>query len=51
MTTRTAFAATHAAALVLSFVMTFGTFSSVTSLSSPAHAGALLVQADQAARS
>jgi hypothetical protein len=41
----------NAAALVLSLAMTFGVFSSVTSLSAPSHAGALLVQADQAPRS
>jgi hypothetical protein len=43
MTTRT-----HtAAALVLSFVMTLGIFSSVTRLSSPQHAGAVLAQLEQ----
>jgi hypothetical protein len=47
MTTRTA----HAAALVLSVVMSLGIFSSVTRLAAPAHAGALLVQAEGAARS
>lgn len=46
MTTRT----THAAALVLSIVMTFGIFSSVTSLSASAHAGAQLAQVASAAR-
>jgi hypothetical protein len=47
MTTRTA----HVAALALSLVMTLGIFSGVTGLSAPAHAGALLVQAEPAARS
>ncbi|MBT9488546.1 MAG: hypothetical protein IV093_13645 [Rubrivivax sp.] len=47
MTTRTV----NAAALILSFVMTFGVFASVTSLAVPAHSGALLVQAEQAPRS
>lgn len=47
MSTRTA----HAAALALSFVMSFGIFSSVASLAAPAHAGALLVQAEGSARS
>ena len=47
MTTRT-----HtAAALVLSFVMTLGVFTSVASLASPPQAGALLAQTDTAARS
>ncbi len=41
----------NAAALVLSFVMTFGVFASVTSLAVPAHHGAMLVQADQTPRS
>jgi len=40
----------NAAALVLSFVMTFGVFASVTSLAVPAHSGAVLVQAEQAQR-
>ena len=40
----------HAAALILSFVMTFGVFASVTSLAVPAHSGAVLVQAEQTQR-
>lgn len=44
MTTRTA----HIAAFALSLVMTLGSFSSVTSLSAPSHAGAQLAQAKQA---
>ncbi len=50
-TARNAFTSTHAAALILSFVMTFGVFASVTSLAVPAHHGAVLVQAEQAPRS
>ncbi len=47
MTTRT-----HtAAALVLSFVMTMGLFTSVASLATPPQAGALLAQTDTAPRS
>jgi hypothetical protein len=41
----------NAAALILSVVMTFGVFASVTSLAVPAHHGAVLVQAEQAPRS
>jgi hypothetical protein len=41
----------NAAALILSFVMTFGVFASVTSLAVPAHSGTVLVQAEQAPRS
>ena len=50
-TSRNAFTSINTAALILSFVMTFGVFASVTSLAVPAHSGTELVQAEQAPRS